>query len=961
MSSTLPAGSITFLFTDIEGSTQLWEKYPEAMKDALAKHDSLLRSIFESHNGHVFKTIGDAFCVAFASPSDALVASLEAQRALQTESWGKTPIKVRMALHTGEAEARDNDYFGTTVNRVARIMSAGHGGQILLSQDTEAQLQNNLPQAVTLKEIGKHRMKGLTQLEQVYQVVAADLPSDFPRLNTLDISLNNLPLELTSFVGRENEIAQVKQLLTHTRLLTLTGAGGCGKTRLSLEVASQLQADYPDGVWFVELAPLADPSLVLPSVAGVLGVREQQGYALRDLLTEYLRQKKTLLILDNTEHLVEACAEFASDILRAALHLHLMVTSREALGIGGEQIFYVPSLQLPDVRETITVETIAPMESVRLFVERVTAVQPGFSLTSANASAVAQICRRLDGIPLAIELAAARVQALSVEQIAKRLDDRFRLLTGGSRTALPRQQTLRTLIDWSYNLLTEPERILLRRLSVFAGGWTLEASEAVCAGDGIAKDDVCDLVMYLVARSLILPESQDGEMRYRFLETIRQYARDRLLDTDEGTSVRDRHLDYYLQLVQETETKLHGSEELATLDRLDIEHDNFRAALEWALGEGRVERGLQLAGALTWYWDVRAYWREGLERATSLLAQPEAAAMNLSRANGLLVAGVMTDRGRLGDVQTSRQYFEELIAIAGKNGDAGKPFLALGLLNLGDSMFGDDPALGKSMLEEGLTIAQTLGQQWLVVMFLECRGKCFLGMRDFDASRKSLEECLTLCQQIGDKRQMALVLRGIANISFYQRHYASIRQLYEQSLNLLQEVKDRAVFAVTLTMLAEFEFIDGKYDLSKRYTLECVEIQRELGMKLIPIGSYVRLGYIALHYGEFASARSYFSEGLAAAREIGSKAGIAYGVGTFASMMAVEKQAGRAIPLFAFFHTFFELGDKRSFTPMDEMIYEKYLAIAREQVDEATFNAAWAEGQKMTLEQAIEYALSDDK
>ena len=485
-----PTGTVTFLFTDIEGSTKLAQQHPAEWESARQRHHAILREATEAHQGYVFQVIGDAFCVAFPTASDALQAALDAQRALQAEAWGETPIRVRMGLHTGAADARDGDYHGyLTLAHVQRVMSTAYGGQTLVSNATASLLSGQLPDGAALRDMGEHRLKGLLNPEHLWQWSPPDLPQDFPPLQSLNAIPNNLPIQVTSFVGRERELAELQRLLTTTRLLTLTGSGGTGKTRLSLQVAAEVLDNFKDGVWFVELAPLADPALVPQTVATVLGVREEPGRPLLATLIDWLRPKQLLLILDNCEHLIDACARLADAVLHAGRETQILASSREALGIAGETAYRVPSLECPNAAQASqeTVEQLTQYAAVQLFIERATQSLTTFTVTNANAPAVAQICYRLDGIPLAIELAAARVRGLSVEQIAARLDDSFQLLTGGSRTALPRQQTLRALIDWSYNLLSEPEQRLLQRLSVFAGGWTLEAAEAVGAGEGIEQ------------------------------------------------------------------------------------------------------------------------------------------------------------------------------------------------------------------------------------------------------------------------------------------------------------------------------------------------------------------------------------------------------------------------------------------------------------------------------------------
>lgn len=608
MSSNFPHGTVTFLFTDIEGSSQLWEQHPAAMQAALARHDSLLRNIIAAHGGHVFKTTGDGLHAAFAHASDSVAASLACQQAVVRETWTglPRPLTVRMGLHTGEAELREGDYFGSTMNRAARMLSIAGGGQTLLSSATAELVRDQLPPGAALHPLGEHRLKDLIRPEHIFQLNAPGLPAAFPPLRSLNTLPNNLPVQLTTFIGREHQMAEAKRLLATTRLLTLTGPGGTGKTRLSLQMAADVLDAFPDGVWLVELAPLSDAALVPQTVASTWSVREQPGRPLLETLSDYLRAKSLLLILDNCEHLIDACAQLAETLLRACPHLKLLPSSREALGVAGETAYRVPSLSLPDPHQPLSVESLSRYEAAQLFVDRARAVQPHFSLTAHNLSAVAQICQRLDGIPLALELAAARVKLFAVEQIALRLDDRFRLLTGGSRTALPRQQTLRALIDWSYDLLPVAERGALARLSVFAGGWTFGAAEAVIGPEAL------DLLSHLVDKSLVVVDelAEAPETRYRLLETIRQYARDKLLESGEAPMVRDRHLRHYLLVAEVAEPKLEGPEMLPALNQLEAELDNIRAALEWTLDRS-PQAAVQLAARLTFFWQRRGHVPEG--------------------------------------------------------------------------------------------------------------------------------------------------------------------------------------------------------------------------------------------------------------------------------------------------------------------------------------------------------------
>ena len=476
----------TLLFSDIEGSARLWEQDRERMAVALAGHDAVARAAVESNHGVVVKMTGDGMFAAFVDPTDAIKAALGLQRALaDPASTHGVALRVRCGLHAGSVERRDNDFFGPPVNRAARIMGAAHGGQVLLSQAVVNFVREILPAAVSLRDLGRVRLKDLATPEHVYQVVHPELRQEFPALRSLEATPNNLPQQVTTFIGREREIAEGTTLLGKSRLVTLLGVGGLGKTRLSLQVGAEVLDDYPDGVWFVELAPVTDERRVAQAVATVLGVKEEAGQPVSEALLKFVRDRQLLLILDNCEHLAHACAVLAKDLLQSGPRVKVLASSRELLHVAGETTYPLPSLSVPDAQQRLPISVLTQYEAVRLFVDRAVAAQPSFRLTEQNAMAVADICHRLDGIPLAIELAAARVRALAVGQIDARLSDRFRLLTGGDRTALPRQQTLRACIDWSYDLLTDPEKRLLQRLSVFAGGWTLAAAEQVCAGKGM--------------------------------------------------------------------------------------------------------------------------------------------------------------------------------------------------------------------------------------------------------------------------------------------------------------------------------------------------------------------------------------------------------------------------------------------------------------------------------------------
>ena len=655
-----PTGTVTFLFTDIEGSTRLWEKSPEAMSAALVRHDEILASAIETRDGFVFKRVGDAFCAAFPTAADALEAALSAQRSLLDEEWGEEigTLRVRTALHTGAVEERSGDYFGPPVNRVARLLSAGHGGQTLLSLATQELLGDKLPEGVSLRDLGERRLKDLFRPERVFQVLAPDLPSRFPPLMTLDARLNNLPAQPTPLVGRERELREVAGLLRReaVRLLTLTGAGGRGKTCLGFQAAAELLDEFEDGAFFVPLVTITDPELVASAIAGPLGLIESADQPLAESLEDHLKAKELLLVLDNFEQVVEA-APLVGELLATCPRLKVLATSRTVLRVYGEREYPVPPLALPDPRRPPPVEALAEYEAVRLFIQRAQAAKVGFEVTNENAPAVAEICVRLDGLPLAIELAAARVKLLPPEKMLDRLGSRLKLLGGGARNLPERQRTLRGAIDWSHALLGEEERTLFARMAVFVGGCTLESAEEICDAEGDLGMDVLEGVGSLVDKSLLRQEEDtEGEPRFVMLETIREYASEKLEESGEAGELRRLHAEHFLTLAGEAEPELTGPEQLAYFRRLETEHGNIRAALSWSLEEGGdTELGLRLAGAIHVFWVYRGH--------LAALGQGDHA-----RATALFAEALALFR-KLGDPLGIAECLEGLAGVAGARGE----------------------------------------------------------------------------------------------------------------------------------------------------------------------------------------------------------------------------------------------------------------------------------------------------
>jgi predicted ATPase/class 3 adenylate cyclase len=604
----LPSGTVTFLFSDIEGSTERWEAYRKAMKAAVARHDELMRAAIERYGGYVFKTVGDAFCAAFSDASHALHAALDAHVALAREDFSAVDaLRVRMGLHTGSAEERDADYFGPAVNRVARLMSIGHGGQLLLSGITH-ELVHNDAKDVMFSDLGLHRLKDLAEPERVWQANISGLQRDFPPLNSLDILPNNLPVQVTSFIGRERDLEDLKAHVAKYRLVTLFGAGGVGKTRLAAQAGAELLDHFSDGVWIADFAPITDPGSVTSVIAQVLGVSQTHGH-LHEAICQWLKGKELLLVLDSCEHVLEAAATFADAITRTCPNVRIVATSRQVLGLAGEKVVHLACLTVPDKAARVDSARAMDFGAVALFVDRASLVNQSFCLNDDNAPIVADICRRLDGIPLAIELAAARVKVLSVAHLDQRLNERFKILTAGSRTALPRQKTLSALIDWSYDLLSEQERRLFNQVSSFAGSFTIDAASFVCCCPEIPESEIFDLIASLADKSLVAADTTGSQERYRLLESMREYALEKLTAGGERENVTRRHAEYFLAAAQTAERNFNAMPLSGWLGTLEPEVENFRATLEWALGaKYDIAVGATLASALEMFW-----WHGGLE------------------------------------------------------------------------------------------------------------------------------------------------------------------------------------------------------------------------------------------------------------------------------------------------------------------------------------------------------------
>jgi len=817
MQEQLPTGTVTFLFTDIEGSTKLWEYHSREMQGALARHDFLLRQAIENYGGSVFKTVGDSFWSVFTTPADALNAALAAQHALLAEDWGDEicSIKARMALHSGAAEARAGDYFGQTLNRVARLLSAGHGGQTLLSLAACELVRDELPPGVELRDMGERRLKDLIRPEHVFQVVAPGLPNEFPPLRTLDNRPTNLPAQATSVIGRDQEVAAVCELVRrpNVRLLTLSGPGGTGKTRLALQAAADLLDDFENGVFFVALAPIGDAALVTSTIAQTLGVKEISGQSQAVSLKNWLRDKQLLLVLDNFEQVVAAAPQVA-DLLAAVPSLKIVVTSRAVLRVYGEQEFQVPPLSVPDLKRLPRFETLSQYAAVALFIQRAQAVKPNFSVNNENAPAIAEICTRLDGLPLAIELAAARIKVLTPQLLLERLGNRLKLLTREGGRDLPlRQQTLRNAIAWSYDLLDEDEKKLFARLAVFVGGATLAAAEAVVSTDEAdpLDNEVLDGIMSLLDKSLLKQvEGVNNEPRFVMLETIREFALERLTESNENTILRDSHANFFLTVALEAQPKITGPEQEMWLNKLEQEHDNFRAAMRASLESGAIERGLRQAAALWWFWYSHGHLSEGrrwlieaLQKADSSSAVTLPASSFLeARAEALRCAGAMT-RWQ-GQYEQAISIIEESVTIWRKLGK--KAGLARALNSLGAANYDHgNYERAKVCNEESLLYYLETGNMLGVGIALTTLGDVAVAQRDYDKAIATYQRSLAMKRQSEDKLGIAFSLMGLGRAARYQGNFEDAIGYYQESLHTRQTIGDKLGIAECLEGLASSE------------------------------------------------------------------------------------------------------------------------------------------------------------
>jgi predicted ATPase/class 3 adenylate cyclase len=951
----LPAGTITLLFTDIEGSTHLLQKLGERYAALLNECRALLRTAFSAYHGQEVDTQGDAMFAAFARASDALAAAVAAQRELALHSWpGDAAVRVRMGLHTGEPSRVVEGYVGLDVHYAARVMSAAHGGQVLLSQTTRDLVEHDLPEGVSLRDLGEHHLKDLEQPVHLYQVMIGGLPTDFPPLRTHERRPDILAVQPTPLIGREHEVAAVVRLLRRekVRLVTLAGPGGTGKTRLALQAALELDNVFAGGVFFVSLASLNDPALVMPTIARSLGIRESVGQPVLARLVEVLQQKQVLLLLDNFEQVVEAAPQVA-ELLMSCPQLKLLVTSREVLHVRSEHEFAVPPLALPDPAHLPKLASLARIPAVALFLQRAQAARPEFRLTSANARAVAEICVRLDGLPLAIELAAARMKLLSPQALLTRLDQPLNVLTGGARDVPARQQTLRNTIEWSYHLLTAREQRLFRWLSVFVGGCSLEAAEAVCSAPGDGAGQVLDGVASLVDKSLLQrveqPEQGSEDQRLLMLETIREYGLEALIASGEEAVARQAHADYFLRLAEEAEPALKGPLLVDWLERLEREHSNLRIAMQWAVENGQGEVALRLGIALERFWVVRGQRNEGLTFLQKALAGSEGVAASI-RAKALLTAG------RIAFNQSSYDQGEKLaqegLALFRELGDKRGIALALNRLGVAAWRRGDFRS-ARVLLEEDLALFRELGDRDRVAWSLFMHGLLESKQGDYATASHRFEESLALFRELGNKRGIAASLTQLAGTLFVsQGNQDMIYPLLQQGLSLDREVGDKEGMAVASLLMGWVTLKQGDKVTARSRVEESLALYRGMEHREGVAEALGMLGKVEAARGDNAFARSLYKESLSIAQEIGDRELLASGLEGLASVVAMQGEPAWAARLWGTAEALREaIG--APLPPVERASYEQAVASTRDDMGEESFAAAWAEGRAMTAEQAL--------
>ena len=885
----IPTGNITFIFTGIEDSAVLAQGYNDKITESLNKYHLILKESLESNSGFIFKTAGDAYCCAFTNADDAVKAAFQTQLKLNSEEWGENVIRISIGIHSGPAEWSGSDYMGyMTLARTQRIMSAAYEGQILISSDAFETLKEKVPADISFRDLGERRLKDLIQPMRLYQISAPDLPSDFPPIKTLDARPNNLPIQLTSFIGREKEMKEIKKLLSGSRMITLLGPGGTGKTRLSMQTGADLLDDYNNGVCITELASLTDPDLISITIARSLKISEQPGQDTETTLIKYLKDKELLLILDNCEHLIDPCAQIAEKLLQNCLQIKIIATSREALRISGETLYSVLSLSFPVQKKSYSQDELSRFEAVRLFIERALSANVNFRVTNENAEALSRICRQLDGIPLAIELAAARIKVLNVEKICDKLNDRFRLLTGGNRTALPRQQTLKALIDWSYDLLSEKEKIFFTYLSVFSGGWSLNAAEKICVDGNIKEDEVMELLSNLTDKSLVVSTVNEGTTGFTMLESIREYCNEKLPGTSE---IYMKHFQYYQNLVKSGEDIVQGNE-MAWEKEMISGIDNIRAALKWSM-ENVPEESVKFLISVADFLEVKGNYREGLDLLNKLFGMK-------IKIDDTLKAGAYLNAAFLSchmdENEIAEKYIIDGLEYFRKTGNCDKTAQALSIYSMIRFLEGDTENAIKYS-EESLKLLENSSNP----LSVDVKGNLaayYSGSGNAENSLKLLEEVTEYHREHNNKKQLTQTLISIGGVYYQTGELERAVNCYEEGLALLEDLNDQYTLAVTLYNLGNVNFTQKKYSESLTFYEQAMSISKEYGNMGVYDRSHIKLGEIYLIRNENSKAKKIFIDALKSYGRHSEKLKLNLGIYGLAKYYFYEKNYETAAKLF---------------------------------------------------------------
>lgn len=850
-----PSGLVTFLYTDIEGSTKLAQKFPESYPPALNKHNLILRNIIEENNGFVFKTVGDAFCVGFGSDKDAVNAALSIQHKLCSEFKDEIKIKIRMGIHKGEAEFVNGDYIGyVTLSRVQRLMSIGHGGQILITKEIYDNIRKGRNEYI-FRDFGQRKLKDIIKSEHVYQISSGELQNEFPPLKTIDARQNNLPVYLTKFIGRKKEISDLKILISGSRLISLTGPGGTGKTRLAINLLSGLLDEYENGIWLIELSPIANPEIIVNEISAVFGLKEDPGTDLLETLKFFLKDKKTILLLDNSEHLIEKCASVAESLLKSCPGLKIIATSRESFNLSGEAVYKIPPLALPENTNDVSAEILSEYESVKLFIDRAKSVNPGFITSEKTIKTIAELCRHLDGIPLAIELAAKRINVLSVEKILDRLSDRFKLLTGGSPTSLPRQKTLKALIDWSYDLLNFKEQLLLQRLSVFQGGWTLEASEEICSDDEIKKFEILDLTESLHNKSLIFYSEENGIKRFGLLETIRFYSFEKLQNK---IDIFQKKIDYYIRLTDYKLQRVYGIGQIEWMNIVKTEIDNIRISISKSL-ELSLKESAELVLNMFQYWIYRGNYSESIETITKVF-ESEIPFDELTK--GKLMENISELSYFTGNFNLLEKYANESVEIFKKHDYKDGIIAAFRILGM-KSYIESDNNKAKEYCEKALMLCgdeDTL----LKADVLSNYSVFFSSFKKIDKCVNMKMEALKIVRKEMSPHFEAFLLSSISVVlSRFKNSGKNTEALQyaEESLAISVRLEDNYLKSINLVQIGSIKLLEEKdYDNAEYLFLEAYKLIKDFGyyMNFFPLLIYI--GTLYNESGKPETALKFYQE-----------------------------------------------------------------------------------------------------